>query len=130
MEQVFTIHPKGVGYLVTDGNIDNTIYVANRDTMRQLYDRIDTLLTSADVAPTPPPPKPDMMTSDEAIAHAAQDGLDLPLTTLNSACTRNSIRGAVKAHDASHSRWQIPRTSFLYWYETWAQKARRRASQV
>ena len=128
MKQIFNIHPKGSSFLITDGNIDNTIYVANLETMHQLYGQINALLTSADAVLTPP--KPEMMTSDEAIAHAAQDGLDLPLTTLNSACTRNSIRGAVKAHDASHSRWQIPRTSFLYWYETWAKKARRRAKQV
>jgi len=128
VEQIFTIRPKGGSYLVTDGNIDNTIYVANLETMRQLYGQISALLTQADAALTSP--QPEMMTSDEAIAHAAQDGLELPLTTLNSACIRNSIRGAVKAHDASHSRWQIPRTSFLYWYETWSQKARRRASSA
>ena len=134
MNQLFTVLPKAGGYLISDGDINNALYVAQLAAMRQLYDQIGALLSAAapepaPAAPTPEPePAPDMLSSFEAIAYAAADGLDLPLTTLNSACTRNSLRGAVKEHAASHSRWQIPRDSFLHWYATWSRKARNKAN--
>ena len=72
-------------------------------------------------------PSPLQITTPQARQYAAKQGYAIPYQSLNSACERGNIPGAIKEHGATHSRWRIPRQQFLIWFERW--KAAKATSQ-
>lgn len=130
MKQVFQIRAKAGGHLITDSNIDNTIYVTDLQALRQLYDQIGEILNHSEDHNsqfTPPAETiPEMLTVGDAIAYAKSKGYDLSPTTINSACIRGSIPGVIKADDSTYARWQIPYSEFIQWFEKWRDKTDRR----
>ena len=123
--QVFYIHPKASGYLINDGTPTNTLYIVDKQAICILYERLGAIIAGGQDDGTlfmPASPNhniSEMITSLEARHIAKEQGYDLPNTTLNSACDRGTIPGATKEHDATKSRWRMPRQEFFVWFEGW-----------
>ena len=63
------------------------------------------------------------LSTGEALAIAAAAGYTLPITTLNSACSRGQIPDARKRR----KRWQVPQAGFEQWFRKWKAVQDRRA---
>ena len=60
----------------------------------------------------------EMISTEEAHALATAQGFTIPQTTLINACVRGTITDAMK----NGTRWQMPRESFLRWFNRWKTK--------
>lgn len=124
----FSIRPKAGGYLISDNNIDNATFVPDQEALQQLYSSIGEIL-GIENPPTPASTEtpPEMISSGDAITYASEQGYNLGITTLNSACERGSIPGATQGNaNERYARWQIPRHEFMLWFSTWKTKADRK----
>lgn len=128
MKQLFSIRRKAGGYLISDENIDNATFVSDQDALKQLYQSIGEVLNET---PAPlfsqPEAEDTILSTGDALAYAKEQGYDLSFTTLNSACERGSIIGAAKSGSGRYDRWNLPRSGFLLWFNTWKTKADRKA---
>jgi hypothetical protein len=117
---MFSIHRSENSLIVTrDHDPANSIRLNSMDELLQLRKRlngfIDTLMPDSILGQNDPLATVRYIGTKQARKIAETRGYRLPVTTIVSACERNTIRGVRK----SGGRYEFPEWNFLEWLDRW-----------
>lgn len=105
---MFTITPSDQeGIVIHDDALNQTLHLTDFAEVAALHQQLGEWLECRRAE--------GYLSTGEAIAIAAASGYALPITTLNSACSRGQIPNARKRR----KRWQLPQTGFTEWFQQW-----------